>query len=72
MFADFAGFIAAQRFEGTPRPSRYVSYTELWNVASRLTIERNGGVYEDTREGKLRFWVTATAPVPNTADLNAE
>jgi predicted acetyltransferase len=27
------------------------------NVASRRTIERNGGVYEDTREGKLRYWV---------------
>jgi predicted acetyltransferase len=27
------------------------------NVGSRRTIEKNGGVYEDTREGKLRFWV---------------
>ncbi|RYU14134.1 GNAT family N-acetyltransferase [Nocardioides iriomotensis] len=27
------------------------------NEASRRTIERNGGVYEDTREGKLRYWV---------------
>lgn len=27
------------------------------NAASRRTIERNGGVYEDTREGKLRYWV---------------
>jgi len=27
------------------------------NEASRRTIERAGGVYEDTREGKLRFWV---------------
>lgn len=27
------------------------------NTASRRTIERNGGVYEDTREGKLRFWM---------------
>jgi predicted acetyltransferase len=32
------------------------------NVGSRRTIERNGGVYEDTREGKLRFWVTCTSP----------
>lgn len=31
------------------------------NEASRRTIERNGGVYEDTREGKLRYWVPATA-----------
>ena len=30
------------------------------NVGSRLAIERNGGVYEDTREGKLRFWVPAS------------
>jgi predicted acetyltransferase len=30
------------------------------NVASRRTIEKNGGVYEDTRVGKLRYWV----PVP--------
>lgn len=27
------------------------------NEASRRTILRAGGVYEDTREGKLRFWV---------------
>lgn len=31
------------------------------NEASRRTIERNGGVYEDTREGKRRYWVP-TAP----------
>jgi predicted acetyltransferase len=28
------------------------------NAGSRRTIEKNGGVYEDTREGKLRFWVS--------------
>jgi predicted acetyltransferase len=27
------------------------------NVGSRTVIERNGGVLEDEREGKLRFWV---------------
>jgi predicted acetyltransferase len=27
------------------------------NEASRRTIEHNGGVYEDTRKGKLRYWV---------------
>ncbi len=27
------------------------------NVASRKVIERNGGVYEDRRGKKLRFWV---------------
>lgn len=30
---------------------------DIDNEASRRTIERNGGVYEDTREGKLRYWV---------------
>jgi predicted acetyltransferase len=29
------------------------------NRASRRTIEGAGGEYEDTREGKLRFWVPA-------------
>lgn len=27
------------------------------NVASRRVIERNGGVLEDARRGKLRYWV---------------
>jgi predicted acetyltransferase len=27
------------------------------NVGSRRTIEKAGGEYEDTREGKLRYWV---------------
>jgi predicted acetyltransferase len=27
------------------------------NTASRLVIERNGGVLEDVRQGKLRYWV---------------
>ena len=27
------------------------------NVASRLVIEHNGGVLEDERRGKLRYWV---------------
>lgn len=31
------------------------------NVASRLTIEHCGGVYEDSRNGKRRYWIdTAT------------
>lgn len=30
------------------------------NVGSRATIEKNGGVYEDSRKGKRRYWV-ATA-----------
>jgi predicted acetyltransferase len=28
------------------------------NVGSRRTIEKAGGQYEDTREGKLRYWVS--------------
>lgn len=31
------------------------------NVPSRRTIERAGGVYEDTREGKRRYWI----PLPS-------
>ncbi len=27
------------------------------NVASQRTIEANGGVYEDTRKGKRRYWI---------------
>ena len=27
------------------------------NAGSRATIEKNGGVYEDTRNGKLRYWI---------------
>ena len=27
------------------------------NDGSRLTIEGNGGVYEDTRKGKRRYWI---------------
>jgi len=27
------------------------------NIASQRTIEKAGGQYEDTREGKLRYWV---------------
>ena len=32
------------------------------NMASRLVIERNGGVLEDERLGKLRYWVPTSAP----------
>ncbi|WP_435770197.1 GNAT family N-acetyltransferase [Nocardioides sp. SYSU DS0651] len=32
---------------------------DIDNPASRLTIERNGGVLEDQRNGKLRYWITA-------------
>ena len=32
------------------------------NVGSRAVIEGNGGVLEDERGGKLRFWVPTSAP----------
>ena len=32
------------------------------NVASRRTIERAGGRYEDTRLGKLRYWIHLGIP----------
>jgi predicted acetyltransferase len=30
---------------------------DIDNIGSRTVIERNGGVLEDQRAGKLRFWV---------------
>ncbi|UEL28169.1 GNAT family N-acetyltransferase [Pseudarthrobacter sp. L1SW] len=27
------------------------------NAGSRATIERNGGIYQDTRNGKRRYWI---------------
>lgn len=30
---------------------------DVGNEGSRLTIERNGGVYEDARKGKRRYWI---------------
>jgi predicted acetyltransferase len=36
---------------------------DLDNVASRSVIERNGGVLEDQRGGKLRFWVPTRRPL---------
>ncbi|HEY5629887.1 MAG TPA: GNAT family N-acetyltransferase [Candidatus Limnocylindrales bacterium] len=35
---------------------------DLDNVGSRMVIERNGGVFEDQRAGKLRYWVPTTPP----------
>lgn len=32
------------------------------NDGSRATIERGGGLYEDTRNGKLRYWIDTGAP----------
>lgn len=34
------------------------------NHASRRTIENAGGQYEDTRHGKRRYWIDATAVMP--------
>jgi len=32
------------------------------NAGSRATIEKNGGVYEDSRNGKRRYWVATGQP----------
>jgi predicted acetyltransferase len=32
------------------------------NLASARTIERNGGAYEDTRNGKRRYWIPTGRP----------
>ena len=38
------------------------------NVASARTIERNGGVYEDTRNGTRRYWIaTVVEPMKSRA-----
>ena len=28
------------------------------NAGSRATIEKNGGIYEDSRNGKRRYWIS--------------
>jgi predicted acetyltransferase len=33
---------------------------ETGNLASRRVIEANGGVFDDERHGKLRFWIRTT------------
>jgi len=40
-------------------------------VGSRGAIERNGGVYEDTRSGKRRYWVPANVGAPAVAHTPA-
>lgn len=37
------------------------------NIGSRRTIEKNGGVLEDERGGKLRFWVPTVARAASPA-----
>ena len=37
------------------------------NIGSRRTIEKNGGVLEDQRGGKLRFWVPTVARAASAA-----
>jgi predicted acetyltransferase len=66
-FAEYVGALRAQALEDTPRPAGFVPSTTLWwveddrcdvtNVASRRVIEANGGVFDDQRGVKLRFWV---------------
>ncbi|THJ02384.1 GNAT family N-acetyltransferase [Nocardioides sp.] len=38
--------------------ARVLVTCDVDNEPSRLTIERNGGVREDERNGKLRYWIT--------------
>jgi len=37
------------------------------NLASARTIEKNGGVYEDTRNGKRRYWISTSAGAEGVA-----
>jgi predicted acetyltransferase len=39
---------------------------DVENLASRRVIEANGGVLEDERSGKLRFWVPTGPARPGT------
>jgi predicted acetyltransferase len=48
---------AALRILGDLGVDRALLTCDEDNVASRRVIERNGGVLEDARSGKLRFWV---------------
>jgi predicted acetyltransferase len=41
------------------------------NLASARTIERNGGVYEDTRNGKRRYWIETRDPQVSGARAQA-
>jgi predicted acetyltransferase len=40
------------------------------NAGSRGTIERNGGVYEDSRNGKRRYWLDTAGQAPATGSTN--
>jgi predicted acetyltransferase len=62
----FRRFVDALVKDALPESSRkpeYVPCTYLWIVdgdvflGSRAIIEKNGGIYEDTRNGKRRYWV---------------
>ncbi len=40
------------------------------NAGSRATIERNGGIYEDSRSGKRRYWVNTAGQAPATGSTS--
>ncbi|HYI32668.1 MAG TPA: GNAT family N-acetyltransferase [Glaciibacter sp.] len=42
--------------------SRVLITCDETNTGSRRTIEKNGGVYEDSRAGKRRYWIDNTSP----------
>ena len=52
------------RSDQARRRSRYI-VLGAWADASRRTIERCGGMFEDTRNGKRRYWI-------DTADAGPE
>jgi hypothetical protein len=48
----------ATKVRRSPRSSRpRARDLRVGNVGSRAVIEQNGGVLEDERSGKLRFWM---------------
>jgi predicted acetyltransferase len=42
------------------------------NVPSARTIEANGGIYEDSRNGKRRYWIATGVSVPAARDGRTE
>ena len=62
--AALAGMLEVCRRRGT---DPVLVTCDVDNVASRRTIERAGGRYEDTRLGKLRYWIDLGTGVTDPA-----
>ncbi|ALO67061.1 hypothetical protein AS189_11850 [Arthrobacter alpinus] len=62
-FGRFVDELVTAALPENPRKPGYVTCTYLWIVEAdvvlgfRATIEKNGGVYEDSRKGKRRYWI---------------